>query len=80
MSLKADATRVALVVLCEALRRLEWPFSVVRFGNRHSQRVLKQAQQVMDNTRGQFCLEAFTWREGTYPATACQFISKHIFR
>jgi hypothetical protein len=53
MSMKARATKLALVVVCEVLRRLEWPFSVVRFSNRQAQRVLKSAAQPMDSARGQ---------------------------
>jgi hypothetical protein len=52
----------------------------VRFSNRHSQRVLKSATQPMDNARGQFILEALTWQGGTYPASACAFISSEVFK
>ena len=80
MGPKADATKLAVVVLCEALRRAELQFSVVRFGNKSSQVVLKDAGEKLDAAKGQLILEAFTWQEGTYPATACGFVGEHVFK
>lgn len=61
-------------------KRLEWRTAVVRFGSRHSQRVLKDLDAPLTPALGQLMLEAFTWSEGTYPATACAVAGEHVFK
>ena len=44
----------------------------------HAQ-VLKQLNAPFTPLIGQLVLEAFTFDEGTYPATACDFVAKTVF-
>lgn len=76
----ADETKQALVLLAEVLRRLEVSFAVVRFGRAHGQVVLKGLNEPFSAQAMQLALEALTWDEGTYPASACEFVAREVFR
>jgi len=77
---KERHARSALVLLMETLRRLECSFSVVRFGGRNSQRVLKDIDEPMGEDKGEQILESFTFNEGTYPADGLLFAVEHGFK
>jgi hypothetical protein len=68
-----------LVLLAEVLRRAEVPFALVRFGRKHGQVVLKGLGQPFDAASMQLALEALTFHEGTYPATACDYVAREVF-
>lgn len=80
MSRLADETKQALVLLAEVLRRLEVRFAVVRFGRAHGQVVLKGLDEPFSAQGMQLALEALTWDEGTYPASACDFVAHEVFK
>eukprot|EP00961_Rhodomonas_salina_P088489 1190052-Rhodomonas_salina.1 len=64
----------ALVLLMEALKRLECRFAVARFGDQTTQQALKTMREALDLEVGQriveLCLEP---DEGTYPAEAVKW-------
>lgn len=80
MSRLADETKQALVLLAEVLRRLEMRFAVVRFGRAHGQVVLKGLQEPFSAQALQLALEAMTFDEGTYPASACEYVAREVFK
>jgi hypothetical protein len=80
MSRLADETKQALVLLAEVLRRLEVKFAVVRFGRAHGQKVLKGLGDPFSAQAMQLALEAMTFDEGTYPASACDFVAREVFK
>jgi hypothetical protein len=80
MARLAVEAKQALVLLGEVLRHLELKFALVRFGRAHGQVVLKQLQQPFSAQVMQLALEALTWDEGTYPASACDFVAREVFR
>jgi hypothetical protein len=80
MSRLADETKQALVLLAEVLRRLEVKFAVVRFGRAHGQVVLKALHDPFSAQALQLALEAMTFDEGTYPASACEFVAREVFK
>ncbi|CAF3438283.1 unnamed protein product, partial [Rotaria sp. Silwood2] len=70
----------SLVILMELLRKMEFKFSVARFGGRTNQKILKDMNQhIFTNKDGQFILEAITFDEGTYPATGLKRIVNKVF-
>lgn len=68
-----------LVLLAEVLRRAEFAFALVRFGKKHGQVLLKGLGQPFDAASMQLALEALTFDEGTYPATACDYVARDVF-
>eukprot|EP00878_Enallax_costatus_P013375 GHUV01013985.1.p1 GENE.GHUV01013985.1~~GHUV01013985.1.p1 ORF type:complete len:1200 (+),score=534.70 GHUV01013985.1:114-3713(+) len=76
----ADETKQAMVLLGEVLRRLEVSFAVVRFGRAHGQVILKHLNEPFSAQAMQLALESLTWDAGTYPASACEFVAREVFK
>jgi hypothetical protein len=76
----AGEVKQTLVLLAEVLRRIEVQFALVRFGKKHGQLVLKRLGQPFDAASMQLALESLTFDEGTYPATACDFVVREVFK
>ncbi|CAF2124846.1 unnamed protein product [Rotaria magnacalcarata] len=79
MSLHRNLIYESLVILMELLRKMEFKFSVARFGGRTNQKILKDIDQLFTDQDGQFILEAISLDEGTYPATGLARIADKIF-
>jgi uncharacterized protein with von Willebrand factor type A (vWA) domain len=79
MSGKRYEVMQAAVLVLQCCKQLEWPSAVVRFGRQAGQQVLKQFHQPLTAERGQLILESLTFHEGTYPATALDFVSRNIW-
>ena len=69
----------ALVLMMEALRRLECPFSVVKFGTAGIQHILKEIDTVLDDEVGERILSAFQFNESTYPISGLETAMLHGF-
>jgi len=66
-----------LAIVMESMRRVELRFAVARFGKKQDGvRFLKSMDEPMSYERGQYVLEAFTFNEGTNPATCFQLAAE----
>ena len=64
-----------LVVLLESLKKMEFATAVIKFGGEESQVPLKHFNDRMDQSRGQFILEAFDSSEKTLILDAMKFVA-----
>ena len=64
-----------LVVMLESLKKMEFTTAVVKFGGEESQVPLKHFDDRMDQSRGQFILEAFDSSEKTLILDAIKFVT-----
>ena len=64
-----------LVVVLESLKKMEFTTAVVKFGGEESQVPLKHFDDRMDQSRGQFILEAFDSSEKTLILDAIKFVT-----
>ena len=65
-----------LVVLLEALKKMEYQTAVVRFGGEETQSLLKDFTDEMDQKRGHYIIESFDSREKTLVLDALKFVAK----
>ena len=65
-----------LVILLEAMKRLEFQTAVVRYGGEKSQVTLKHFTQCMDEKRGQLIIEALDASENTRTADALRYVAE----
>lgn len=79
MTSKEMQTMEALVLAMEALKRLEFPFAVARFGDRHSQQMLKNMDETYTREVGQKILDSFSFDQGTFPATGLLNIAEKVW-
>jgi hypothetical protein len=79
MSVHRHAIYECLVMIMEVFRKMEFKFSIARFGGLQSQIILKKLNEQFTNDHGQIILEAITLNEGTYPATGLRQIAETIF-
>jgi hypothetical protein len=77
MMSKKNQVFEAITVFVEVLRKLECPFSIVRFGA--SQHLLKDFNTEWNNQLGEQILESFSFDEGTQPATALNRVVNQIW-
>eukprot|EP00937_MAST-01D_sp_MAST-1D-sp2_P001912 g1912.t1 len=80
MSVRADQTAEALVVLLEVLRKMECPFAVATFGSERNQTVLKQFNQPCTYKVGEAVLSGLTFDDGSKLVTGLEVNAKTLFR
>ena len=79
MSAHRNAIYESVVVLMEALRKLESKFAVARFGGQKNQKILKNLHELFTVKDGEYVLQALTFDEGTYPATGLARVAESVF-
>lgn len=79
MVTKEHAIAETLVVLMEALRKLEFSFALAKFGDRSGAVVIKEFTERFTRAVGQRVLESFTYNEGSYPATGLLAVANKIW-
>ena len=79
MITKEHQMKEALVLVMEMLHRLEFHFAVALFGDSTSQRMLKLIKDPFTVDIGQQIIDAFTFDEGTFPASAVRNVAQKVW-